>query len=452
MKNILVKKEIPDISRRAFVRRVGAVGTFALLPSSVIFGAGLPPSEKLNLAFIGVSGRGGANLDGLANQNVVALCDVDSQRLEATRKKYQQAKSYKDFRRMFDEMEKSIDGVVVSTPDHTHTVAAMAAIKRRKHVYCEKPLAHNINEVRTLMDAATKYNVITQLGNQGHSADSIRTFCEWIKDGAVGKVHTIHAFTSAKYSRIDQLSVLKEQHAVPEYLDWDLWLGPVNYRPYNPAYLPGKWRGWSAFGTGMIGDWLCHVVDPSFWAFNLGSPVSIQAEAKNYDPQKHFETFPYGSKITFEFPSTATRGAIKLIWFDGTEKPPRPTDVEPDDRLPDTGAVIMGDKGTIIHGSHGAGGVRIIPDSKMQAYQKPPKTLPRVRNHYADWIDSIKNKTQAGSNFSYGGYLTELALLGIIAIRFLGEKLQWDGIKCQFVNNTQANKYLSVPYRNGWQI
>ncbi len=452
MKNIVVKKESSGISRRTFVRRVGAVGTFTLLPSPVIFGAGSSPNEKLNLAFIGINGRGGANLDGLGNQNVVALCDVDIQRSEGVRKKFPQAKFYKDFRKMFDEMEKSFDGVVISTPDHTHTVAAMAAMKRGKHVYCEKPLAHNINEVRTLMDAAKKYNVITQLGNQGHSFDTIRTFYEWINDGAIGKVHTIHAFASAKYSRIDQLSVLNEQHPVPDWLDWDLWLGPVNYRPYNPAYLPGKWRGWSAFGTGMIGDWICHVVDPSFWALDLGSPVSIQAEAKGYDPQKHFETFPYGSKITFEFPATTKRGAIKLIWYDGTEKPPRPTDLEPDDRLPDTGAVIMGNKGTIIHGSHGAGGVRIIPDSKMQVYQKPQKTLPRVKNHYVDWIDAIKNKKQAGSHFGYGGYLTELALLGVIAIRLLGVKLQWDGVKCQFVNNAQANKYLSIPYRNGWQI
>jgi predicted dehydrogenase len=240
MKNIVVKKESSGISRRTFVRRVGAVGTFTLLPSPVIFGAGSSPNEKLNLAFIGINGRGGANLDGLGNQNVVALCDVDIQRSEGVRKKFPQAKFYKDFRKMFDEMEKSFDGVVISTPDHTHTVAAMAAMKRGKHVYCEKPLAHNINEVRTLMDAAKKYNVITQLGNQGHSFDTIRTFYEWINDGAIGKVHTIHAFASAKYSRIDQLSVLNEQHPVPDWLDWDLWLGPVNYRPYNPAYLPGK--------------------------------------------------------------------------------------------------------------------------------------------------------------------------------------------------------------------
>ncbi|MGC8742661.1 MAG: Gfo/Idh/MocA family protein [Verrucomicrobiia bacterium] len=443
-----------NIDRRSFLKKAGAVATFTLAASTtVLHKAGAQtPSAKLNLAFIGAGGRAEANLSGLNGENVVALCDVDNQRSEAARKKYPNAKFYRDWRKMFDEMEKSIDAVVVSTPDHTHAVAAMAAIKRGKHIYCEKPLAHSIGEVRALMEAAKKQNVVSQLGNQGHSFDTIRTFYEWIKDGAIGNVHTIHAFASAKYSRLDQLDTLKQEFPVPEWLDWDLWLGPAPYRPYNPAYLPGKWRGWSAFGTGMIGDWICHVVDPSFWALDLGSPISVQAEAKNYDPKKHYETFPYGSKITFEFAPTKSRGAIKLIWYDGVEKPPRPADLEPDDRLPDTGAVVIGDKGTIIHGSHGAGGVRLIPDSKMQAYQKPPKTLPRVKNHYADWLNAIRNKQKAGSDFSYGGPLTELALIGIIAIRFLGEKLLWDGKNAKFTNNNEANKFIQPQFRNGWSL
>lgn len=443
-----------NIDRRSFLKKAGAVATFTIAASTtVLHKAGAQtPSAKLNLAFIGAGGRAEANLSGLNGENIVALCDVDNQRSEAARKKYPNAKFYRDWRKMFDEMEKSIDAVVVSTPDHTHAVAAMAAIKRGKHIYCEKPLAHSIGEVRALMEAVKKQNVVSQLGNQGHSFDTIRTFCEWIKDGAIGNVHTIHAFASAKYSRLDQLDTLKQEFPVPEWLDWDLWLGPAPYRPYNPAYLPGKWRGWSAFGTGMIGDWICHVVDPSFWALDLGSPISVQAEAKDYDPKKHYETFPYGSKITFEFAPTKSRGAIKLIWYDGVEKPPRPADLEPDDRLPDTGAVVIGDKGTIIHGSHGAGGVRLIPDSKMQAYQKPPKTLPRVKNHYVDWLNAIRNKQKAGSDFSYGGQLTELALVGIIAIKFLGEKLLWDGKTAKFTNNSEANKFIQPQFRNGWSL
>lgn len=430
------------MNRRLFLQRAGTIALFTVASSSVVVprAGSQAPSQKLNLAFIGVGGRGGDNLVGLSGENVVALCDVDSRRSEQARKKFPNAKFYKDFRKMFDEMEKSIDAVVVSTPDHTHSVAAMAAIKRKKHIYCEKPLAHSIGEVRALIEAAKEYNVVSQLGNQGHSFDTIRTFYEWIKDGAIGNAHTIHAFASARYSRLDQLDLLKQEHPVPDWLDWDLWLGPVPYRPYNPVYLPGKWRGWSAFGTGMIGDWICHVVDPSFWALDLGSPSSVQAEAKNYDPVKHSETFPYGSKITFEFPATNSRGAVKLIWYDGVEKPPRPAELAPDDNLPGTGAVIFGDRGAIVHGSHGAGGLRLIPDSKMQAYKRPPKTLPRVKNHYADWLDAIRNNKKAGSDFSYGGRLTELALLGIIAIRFLGEKLLWDGKNAQFINNKEANK------------
>lgn len=442
------------MNRRLFLQRAGTIALFTVASSSVVVprAGSQAPSQKLNLAFIGVGGRGGDNLVGLSGENVVALCDVDSRRSEQARKKFPNAKFYKDFRKMFDEMEKSIDAVVVSTPDHTHSVAAMAAIKRKKHIYCEKPLAHSIGEVRALIEAAKEYNVVSQLGNQGHSFDTIRTFYEWIKDGAIGNAHTIHAFASARYSRLDQLDLLKQEHPVPDWLDWDLWLGPVPYRPYNPVYLPGKWRGWSAFGTGMIGDWICHVVDPSFWALDLGSPSSVQAEAKNYDPVKHSETFPYGSKITFEFPATNSRGAVKLIWYDGVEKPPRPAELAPDDNLPGTGAVIFGDRGAIVHGSHGAGGLRLIPDSKMQAYKRPPKTLPRVKNHYADWLDAIRNNKKAGSDFSYGGRLTELALLGIIAIRFLGEKLLWDGKNAQFINNKEANKYINPQFRSGWNL
>jgi len=441
------------IKRREFLKRSAVVSLFAIAPST-IFSAngGRSPNEKLNIACIGVGGRGGANISGVRNENIVALCDVDSTRAEGALKQFPKAKFYQDFRKMFDEMEKEIDAVVVSTPDHTHAVAAMAAIKRGKHVYCEKPLAHTIVEVNTLMEAAKKYNVVTQLGNQGHSFDSIRVFVEWIRDGAIGNVHTIHAFAQAQYSKIDQLDAIKQEDPVPPGLNWDLWLGPAMYRPFNKAYHPGKWRGWSAFGTGMIGDWVCHVVDPSFWALDLGAPVSIKAEAKNYDPVKHAETFPYGSKITFEFPPKNGRGAVKLIWYDGVEKPPRPQDMEPDDRLPGTGAIVIGDKGTIIHGSHGAGSVRIIPDAKMNAYKRPPQTIPRVKSHYDDWLNAIRNNKKAGSDFSYGGQLTKLALLGIIAIRFLGETLVWDEKSNKFTNIDEANKYLHKQYRQGWSL
>ena len=218
---------------------------------------------------------------------------------------------------MLDEMDKQIDAVIVGTPDHTHAVAAMAAIKRGKHVYCEKPLAHSVGEVRALMKAAQEYKVVTQLGNQGHSFDTIRTFCEWIWDGAIGNVHTIHCGCAAVNSAIDMLPRLSEKEDVPAGLDWDLWLGPAQERPYHSFYLPGRWRSWVPFGNGTIGDWVCHVVDPVFWALDLGAPTTVTAQVKDYDPKTQGDAFPKGDIITFEFPAKGNRGPITLVWHSG---------------------------------------------------------------------------------------------------------------------------------------
>lgn len=386
------------------------------------------------------------------NNNIVALCDVDTRRSGATYEKFPKAKQYRDFRKMFDEMEKEIDAVVVATPDHTHAVAAMAAIKRKKHVYCEKPLAHSVYEVRQLMKAAKEHDVVTQLGNQGHSSESIRQFCEWVWDGAIGKVHTIHAGCAAVNSGLDALPRLKEEHPVPSTLDWDLWLGPALKRPYHPAYLPGSWRGWVPFGNGTVGDWICHVVDPVFWALDLGAPATVQASVEDWDPKTQGDSFPKGDIIKFEFPANAKRGPIALTWYSGTQKIPRPADLEPGTKEVSTGAVVFGDKGTIMYGSHGANGVRIIPDSKMDAYKRPERTIPRVRGHQQDWLDSIKNGKKAGSDFSYGGPLTELAMLGIIAMKLRGTKLEWDGASARFKNSSEANGLLQPTYRSGWTL
>ncbi len=441
------------ISRREFLR-AGATAAAALTiaPRHVLGMGPISPSDKLNIACVGVGGRGGSNLDGVSRQNIVALCDVDTRHAGRAFKRYPTVKHYRDFRKMLDEMHKQIDAVVVSTPDHTHAVACMAAIKRGKHVYCEKPLAHSIYEIRQLMKAAREHKVVTQLGNQGHSSGDIRKLCEWIQDGAIGNVREVHAACGSVYSRIRQLSRVNEKHEVPSELNWDLWLGPAEYRPYHPMYLPGRWRGWMPFGSGTIGDWVCHVVDPSFWALNLGSPTTVRARAEGYDPKKHADTFPRGTIVEFEFPAGRKRGPVKLTWFDGVEKIPRPDDLEPGRNVPGTGAIIIGDKGKIMHGSHGAGGVRIFPEEKMKAYKQPEPTLPRTRGHYNDWLDAIKNGTQAGSNFDYGGPLTELVQLGIIATRMLGRKLEWDGKNMRFTNCPEANQLINPPYRKGWTL
>lgn len=442
------------VSRRQFVKTTGgAIATFWIVPRHVLGRGQTPPSGKLNIACIGVGNRGGASVNGVKGENIVAMCDVDERCAGKAFNRYPAAKKYRDFRAMFDEMEDKIDAVTVATPDHTHAVAAIAAIKRGKHVFCEKPLAHSIQEVRALVQAAREHKVVTQLGNQGHSFDTIRTFCEWIWDGAIGQVTEVHACCGSNYSRISSLSKLRETHAVPKELDWDLWLGPARERPYQPMYVPGSWRGWTPFGCGVIGDWVCHVVDPVFWALDLGAPKTVQARAKNYDPDKHGLTFPAGVVVTYEFEAKGDRGPVKLMWYDGVEKPSRPADLEAGRKVPGTGAIVVGEKGKMTYGSHGAGGVRIFPEEKMRAYKRPPKSLPRVRSHHGDWLDAIKNGTNAGSNFDYGGPLTEIALLGVIATKMLGQKLQWDGAAGQFLNSSQANEYVTPPpFRNGWTL
>jgi len=353
---------------------------------------------------------------------------------------------------MFDEMEDKIDAVIVGTPDHTHAVAAMAAIKRGKHVYCEKPLAHSVSEVRALMKAARDYKVVTQLGNQGHSFNTIRTFCEWIWDGAIGNVHTIKCGCAAVNSGIDRLPRMSQKEDIPPGLDWDLWLGPAKMRPYHSFYLPGRWRGWVPFGNGTIGDWICHVVDPVFWALDLGAPKTIHAQVKDYDPKTQGDAFPKGDIITFEFPAKAGRGPITLAWHSGTEKIPRAKELEPGRKPVETGAYVYGDKGVIMYGSHGAGGVRIIPETAMKAYTVPEQKIPRVKEHHDDWLRAIREGRKAGSDFSYGGPLTELAMLGVIALKMPGTKLQWDSENTRFTNSDEANRHINPPYRQGWTL
>jgi predicted dehydrogenase len=357
---------------------------------------------------------------------------------------------------MLDAVESRIDGVVVGTPDHTHTVVAMNAMKRGKHVYCEKPLAHSVWEVRQLMKAARETKVVTQLGNQGHSSEHIRLFVEWVRDGAIGQVRTVHAGCGAfknVYCQIDKLPELKKRPEVPKSLDWDLWLGPAEDRPYSPVFVPWNWRGWTPFGTGCIGDWVCHVVDPAFWALDLGSPESVKAEVEGYDPKKHHLCYPPATKITYTFPAKGTRGPVTLIWYDGKNTIPRPEELEKKRRVPNTGAVVVGSKGQIMHGSHGAGGCRIIPEDAMKAYKRPEKTIPRTRGHHEDWVDAVREGRKAGSDFAeYGGPLTEVALLGMIAVWYPTQTLRWDTETMQFTNFSEANKHITPQYREGWTL
>jgi predicted dehydrogenase len=355
-------------------------------------------------------------------------------------------------------MGKEIDGVVIGTPDHTHAIIAMEAMRHGKHVYCEKPLAHSVHDIRELMAAAHKHKVVTQLGNQGHSTDSIRRVCEWIWAGAIGSVHTVHAGCGAYkkvYCQIPNLGKVDEHHEVPKGLDYDLWLGPAAFRPYSPLWVPWNWRGWMPFGGGTIGDWICHVVDPAFWALELDAPATIQADVGDFDPATQGLTYPAATKITFEFPAKKARGPVKVVWHDGNSPIPRPQAFGSDDKIPATGAVIFGDKGMIVHSSHGAEGCYLIPESLMDQYSgknAPAQKIPRVKGHAWDWAEAIRTGRQAGSNFDYGGPLSQVAMLGLIAIRFPGLTLQWNDKKVRFTNNDAANAYLNPAYRKGWKL
>jgi len=449
------------LTRRQFLSRAAATSTlFCLAPSILKGGQKLAPNEKINIAGIGIGGRGGVDVDEVSAEghNFVALCDVDTKYAGKMFAKHPNARQFTDYRVMLDKMGKEIEAVVIGTPDHTHAVIAMEAMRRGKHVYCEKPLAHSSYEVRELMAAAHKHKVVTQLGNQGHSTGTIRQLCEWVWAGAIGQVHTVHAACDAykeMYCQIPNLPKMNEHHDVPKELDYELWVGPVPFLHYSPLWVPGKWRGWLHFGTGTIGDWYCHVLDPSWWALGLEAPESVHAEVTGYDVKLHAQTYPPASKITYEFPATKQRGPVKVVWHDGNATIPRPEGFSSEDKVPGTGAILFGEKGIIVHGSHGAAGCYLTPEKLMDQFSgknAPPQKIPRVKGHHWDWLEAIRTGREAGSNFDYGGPLTQAALLGAIAVRFPGETLEWDHKKARFTNNREANAFVHLPYREGWKL
>jgi predicted dehydrogenase len=425
----------------------------------VLGGSGyVAPSDKLNIAGIGVGGMGAADLRDMETEQIVALCDVDRKHAQATFERYPQARQYKDFREMLSQ-EKDIDAVVVATPDHVHAVATMAAIKAKKHVYCEKPLSHTVYEARKLTEAARNAGIATQMGNQGHASESIRRLCEWIWDGAIGDVHEVHAWTPHPVWP-QGIERPKEMPPSPATLDWDLWLGPAPYRPYHSAYLPATWRGWWDFGTGGLGDMGCHILDHVVWSLKLSAPVSVEATHSTFvpaglswDKPKNAETYPRASLVTYRFAAREGFPPLQLTWYDGGLVPPRPVELADGEPMGDTygGALYVGTKGKILCGSHGANRARIIPQEKMAAYKQPPQTLPRSIGHRKEWIAACKGGPTPGSNFDYAGPLTETVLLGNIALR-TDQKLYWDSENFQFTNSTDANKYLHRQYREGWTL
>ena len=433
------------------------------------------PSEMVNLAFIGLGGQGKTNLKqflGIDDVQVVALCDVagendytpyyyDDKRaglkpaLEYVEQHYaEQIKSgtyrgcntYVDFNEML-EREPSIDAVVISTPDHTHAVTALAAIGHGKHVYCEKPLARSIYETRRVTEAAREAGVATQMGNHGHSGEGIRLTVEWLRAGAIGPVREVHSWT--RKGGLDLTSMGRRPEdapPVPADLDWELWLGPAPYRPYHPVYTPYEWRGWWDFGTGSLGNMACHNVDPAVWALDLAQPTSVEAHSTPLND----ETVPAGAVYYYEYAARGDMPPLIMTLYEGGLLPPRLRDLEDGRRMGAEGIYFVGDDGVILCGGWG-GSPRIIPEPKMQAYARPPQTIPRVSQHHLDWIEACKGEDPASSDFDYAGPLTEVCLLGSVALR-TGKRIYWDGPNMKATNAPEADAFIKPAFRAGWGL
>ncbi len=427
-----------------------------MVPRYVLGGAGLAsPNSKLNLAGVGIGGQGASDLEQLESENIVALCDVDAAYAAKTFNKYPGAKRYKDFREMLDK-EKGIDGVVVGTPDHAHAVVSVAAIKHGKHVYCEKPLTRTVYEARAVAKAAREAKVATQMGNQGMAFEGNRLINEWIWDGALGPVREVHVWSDRPTHKgkmplwwAQGIERPKETPAVPATLDWDLWLGPAPFRPYHPAYVPFRWRGWWDFGSGGIGDMGIHNMAPVFSALKLGAPTSVQASSTPV----FAETVPLAAVVHYEFPARDDMPPVKLHWYDGGLLPERPPELEENRELdPEDGIIFVGDKGKMLVTGWGGRSPRLLPESRDKEYKRPPQTLPRSVGHHKEWIDACKTGSATRSNFDFSGPLTEAVLLGSVCIHNGGTKLIWDSANLKITNDPDANKYLHYEYRQGWSL
>ena len=430
-------------------RRYFLMSTAAGIASAKLLKAGPStpsPSERVNVAFIGADGKGRDDQHGVAGAGgeIVALCEVDARRFAQADKEYPGRPHYTDFRKMLDK-QKDIDAVCVSIPDHQHAFAAMTAMQHGKHVYCQKPLTHDIAEARMLRETASKRKLATQMGNQGHASEGLRQQVDWIKAGVLGPVREVHVWTNRPIWP-QGINRPEETPPVPEGLDWDLWLGTAPLRAYNPAYHPFKWRGFYDFGTGALGDMACHIVDPAFWALNLSGPCTVEAKTEGATQ----DSYPNWSIITWEFPARGALPPVKMTWYDGGKMPPRPkkvTDYEWS-RMKGGGLMYVGDKGTMIGGNTRQG--RIL--GELGKDLKPPdRTIPKSPGHYREWLDACRGGPAALSNFDYAAALTETVLLGNIALRS-GQKIEWDPTRMKVTNVPEANQFIRREYRKGWEV
>ena len=405
------------------------------------------PNEKLNIAAIGIGGRGGDDVNGVAGENIVALCDVDEKRGGGSFQRFPQAKRYKDFRKMLDEMHAQIDAVVVGTPDHTHAPAGVMAMKLGKHCYCEKPLTHSVYEARVMAEVARENKLVTQMGTQIHEGTNYRRVVELVQKGAIGTVREVHVWLGANFggppepTDMSQPDAPQDQPPIPEGLDWDLWLGPAAYRPYHSAYAPFSWRYWWNFANGQLGDFFCHYCDLAFWALNLRHPLTVEAKGP-----VHPESAARWTIAKQEYPARGDLPPVTLNWYNGG---PYPALVK-DKQIPQWGSAVLfiGSAGMLIadYGRH-----QLLPEDQFKDFKRPDPFIPDSIGHHREWTEACKTGGPTTCNFDYSGALTEAALLCNVALR-TGKKLNWDAQKLQATGCPEADAFIRRGYRDGWKL
>lgn len=440
-----------NLSRRSFITKTSAVAAGAMLLPGLTRCRG---NGKINIAVIGVGGRGKASWSECMNENVVALCDVSDSAAAEGFAAFPEARRFKDFRVMFDKMARKIDAVIVATPDHTHFAAAMAAMQHGKHVFVEKPLAHNVWQLRTLRKAAKHYKVITQMGNQGHATMGIRYIKEWYEAGVLGNVREVLAWFNGPdfdpngyFLKPDNYPPVEEP--VPAGLDWNLWLGPAANRPYSHFYLPRFWRGWYELGNGELGDWACHTLDAPFWSLDLGMPVSVDCSQRTPSPDGFVSD---KSVLSFEFEARGNKPPVSLKWYEGAIKPEN----RPEwglKELPSSGMLMVGDKATLMTGGRPNDPKLLIPEEEWKHFTEnmPAQTIPRIEGGpLPEWLAAIKGDgPMPGSNFEYSARLTEMASLGVMSQRF-NTRIEYDAVNMKVTNHPDFDVFIKEPVRNGW--
>ena len=477
-----MKEKPSNASRRSFIKNssIAAAG-FIIVPRHVLGRGFVAPSDKLNIAGIGAGGKAEVNLPYAYNNgsdNIVALCDVDDRMAARARARWPNAPYYRDYRHMLEKESRNIDAVIITSPDHMHAPQALAAMQLGKHVYCEKPLTHDIYEARILTRAAERYKVVTQMGNQGSSGDDTRRVETWIQNKLIGDVHTVHVWTNRPVWP-QGISRPADKHPVPKEVDWDLWLGTAPYRDFNPLYIPANWRGWVDFGTGSLGDMGCHFIDVPYRALKLGYPTSVECSAGTvwkgfFQEATYGDSYPPSAKIHIQFPARGGLKPVEMIWYDGGIRPRRPDELGPDEMMGeiDGGIIFEGTKGKLMAGLFGRNPT-LLPTSKMKHTKLPASKYPFVEGgtegHQQQWVKACKKGygTYTSSPFSIAGPLTETVLMGNLAllsyyhtekdakgnIHYPGrKKLLWNGEDMKITNFEAANRYVQRTYRQGYSL